>query len=67
MGPSLPHEKRALGDGRCRTLGVYTGLESYTLDQDELYRSGDYASLKEILAMYLTDFPEKDTWGHAYA
>jgi hypothetical protein len=45
---------------------VGMGLEAYAAD-NERYPSGDYASLKETLAEYVTEFPEKDIWDHAYA
>jgi hypothetical protein len=37
------------------------------IDHEDRYPSGDYAALEELLAPYLTTFPEKDIWGHAYA
>jgi len=46
---------------------VASALDSWSIDHDELYPTGDYASLKEQLAEYMTKFPEKDIWGHAYA
>jgi len=47
---------------------VATALEAYMLDHEDRYPDGDYASLKERLApTYLSTFPEKDIWGHAYA
>lgn len=47
---------------------VASALESYAIDSDdESYPTGDYASLKETLEPYLSEFPEKDIWGHAYA
>jgi hypothetical protein len=47
---------------------VATALEAYAIDHEERYPNGDYASLKALLApTYLSTFPEKDIWGHAYA
>lgn len=47
---------------------VATALEAYATDNDELYPTGDYASLKELLSPeYLETLPEKDIWGHPYA
>jgi hypothetical protein len=45
---------------------IGTALEAYATD-NERYPSGDYASLKETLAAYVSKFPEKDIWDHAYA
>jgi hypothetical protein len=46
---------------------VATALEAYSIDHEERYPNGDYAALKELLASYLTAFPEKDMWGNGYA
>lgn len=46
---------------------VHTALEAYAIDHENRYPAGDYASLKETLAPYLTHFPEKDMWDHPYA
>lgn len=55
--------RRTMSDIRA----VSTALEAYAIDNEERYPSGDYASLKETLADYLTNFSEKDIWDHAYA
>ncbi len=63
------HEKkrpwrRTMSDIR----SVATALGAYVVDHEELYPTGDYASLKELLVPeYLNTFPEKDIWGHPYA
>ena len=54
--------RRTMSDMR----SVGTALEAYATD-NERYPDGDYASLKTTLADYLTTFPEKDIWDHAYA
>jgi uncharacterized protein len=46
---------------------VATALEAWSLDNDEKFPRGDYASLEETLSEYLDEFPQKDIWGHAYA
>ena len=56
--------RRTMSDMR----SVATALEAYALNHDDLYPTGDYASLESLLApTYLATFPEKDIWGHAYA
>jgi hypothetical protein len=55
--------RRTMSDIR----SVSTALDAYAMDNEERYPSGDYASLKATLAEYLTEFPEKDIWDHAYA
>jgi hypothetical protein len=56
--------RRTMSDIR----SLSTALEAYALDHDEVYPTGDYASLKSALAPdYLTEFPDKDIWGHPYA
>lgn len=55
--------RRTMADMRT----VATGLEAYALDHEEQYPRGDYASLKDTLAEYVSDFPEKDMWDQSYA
>ena len=55
--------RRTMSDIR----SVATAIEAYAVD-NEKYPSGDYARLEEILVpTYLSKFPEKDMWNHAYA
>ena len=56
--------RRTMSDLR----SVATAVEAWSIDNDDKYPSGDYARLEEILVpTYLTKFPEKDMWNHAYA
>ena len=55
--------RRTMSDIR----SVATALEAYMIDHEDRYPTGDYAALEELLAPYLTMFPEKDIWGNAYA
>jgi hypothetical protein len=55
--------RRTMSDLR----SVASALEGYAEDHDELYPAGDYESLKADLEPYISKFPEKDIWGHAYA
>lgn len=56
--------RRTMSDIR----SVAAAIEAYATDHDELYPHGDYEALKAILVPdYLSKFPEKDIWDHAYA
>lgn len=55
--------RRTMSDIR----SVSTALEAYAVHHENRYPTGDYASLKETLAPYLSKLPEKDMWDHPYA
>ena len=57
------HEKKRSTMSDMRTIA--SALEVYKLENGS-YPAGDYASLKETLKEQLSEFPERDSWGHPY-
>jgi uncharacterized protein len=56
--------RRTMSD--IRSVGA--ALESYAIDHEEKFPSGDYSALEAVLAPnYLKSVPAKDMWDHAYA
>lgn len=47
---------------------VATAVETYSIDHDDKYPAGDYASLEaQLVPTYLKKLPAKDMWNHDYA